>query len=697
MGSLFWVVNDTATKKVVLNRVDSPLGLYPVVLINDESDLSKASEQPFSELVTWKGDITGKDKLELAYTAVAADKTATTTINGDATAKATTPFSGTADNVSYAVHAMNAQKGGSAHLDEDGSIIPERAGKVKVWAIVNGERAASAELTIKAIITAKPNPEPFNVGEDDADASRWFTVAPANSPLALSIKTAKPAVATIVGGKLHAVGKGDITVTATAEDGTTKDVTVHVVAPVVTQPVVTPPATKSITAAATKASAKGGDTIALKDMFTLVGLAPADVTFTVDPKSAGDVNAAGALKLKDAASGKVEVTAAATGVTSAKFTITAVTAKASTGTGTGTGGGNTPTITIKGKTPPNDFHVGDTALDVSALFDVTPAGTTTTFSLPTAKPAVATLAGNNLTPVGTGDIIVQGEAGGKTATVTVNVKAKVVAKTLALSGAATATLAIGATLDVATLFTAAGGTPTYSVDSSGHATLAGSTLTGVDGGNTVVTATLAGATGSPKTVTVTVPPAKTVAKKADVTGTLNTAVPIGNLFDLGGGAAPADLTVTATNGGTVAADKTTVTPTASGETLVKAKIGSGTEVSAKITVAAAPTTTPLTGLKFAKTTALTTDLAGKVTIPADGAATIKVNPDPAGAVVGTITVAAKTGDANYQMVDFNHFNVDQTAGTFEVTATSDATVGEKVVLEVKSDDAATTELEVTFS
>lgn len=95
-----------------------------------------------------------------------------------------------------------------------------------------------------------------------------------------------------------------------------------------------PPAVvKSITAAADKATATGGDTIAFTAMFTTVGAAAADFDFAVNPSSAGAVNAAGLLTLTNNATGAVTVVAtakaAAGAVTGspATFKITAVTPK----------------------------------------------------------------------------------------------------------------------------------------------------------------------------------------------------------------------------------------------------------------------------------------------------------------------------------------------------------------------------------
>ena len=90
---------------------------------------------------------------------------------------------------------------------------------------------------------------------------------------------------------------------------------------------ITPPVTKTITAAPAKATATGGDKIPLAQMFTLVGLTVAELTFTVTPTAAGAVDAAGQLTLADDATGTVTVQAAATGVTPATFTITTVTPK----------------------------------------------------------------------------------------------------------------------------------------------------------------------------------------------------------------------------------------------------------------------------------------------------------------------------------------------------------------------------------
>lgn len=95
---------------------------------------------------------------------------------------------------------------------------------------------------------------------------------------------------------------------------------------------ITPPVAKTITAAADKATATGGDKITFASMFTLAGgLTVADLDFAVAPSAAGTVDAAGALTLADTASGKVSVTASAnvgiTGVSPATFNITAVTAK----------------------------------------------------------------------------------------------------------------------------------------------------------------------------------------------------------------------------------------------------------------------------------------------------------------------------------------------------------------------------------
>ncbi|EAO3412071.1 hypothetical protein E3L83_05595 [Salmonella enterica] len=99
----------------------------------------------------------------------------------------------------------------------------------------------------------------------------------------------------------------------------------------------TPKPKATIVAAPDKATATGGDTIHLADMFTLTGITPAQIDFAVNPTAAGSVNAAGDLILADNASGKVEVTATVKAAeapkldltgSGSKFTITAVTAHA---------------------------------------------------------------------------------------------------------------------------------------------------------------------------------------------------------------------------------------------------------------------------------------------------------------------------------------------------------------------------------
>lgn len=101
----------------------------------------------------------------------------------------------------------------------------------------------------------------------------------------------------------------------------------------VTAAAVPPPVVKSITAAADKATATGGDTLAFTAMFTATNCAAADFDFAVDPSAAGAVNAAGLLTLTANATGAVTVVATAKTATGAvtgspaTFKITAVTPK----------------------------------------------------------------------------------------------------------------------------------------------------------------------------------------------------------------------------------------------------------------------------------------------------------------------------------------------------------------------------------
>lgn len=87
--------------------------------------------------------------------------------------------------------------------------------------------------------------------------------------------------------------------------------------------------------------------------------------------------------------------------------------------------------------------------------------------------------------------------------------------------------------------------------------------------------------------------AKAVEKKADLTGYVGDDVAITALFTLKGGAAPADLTLTATPAASVdiASDNTKVTIKAAGDVTIKAQIGSEPEVTAKITAAVKPVIT----------------------------------------------------------------------------------------------------------
>lgn len=90
---------------------------------------------------------------------------------------------------------------------------------------------ATVTVTVKAppiVVTAKTAPADFKVTDPDLDAAALFTTTPANSALTLDIPTAVPTIATIVGGKLHAVGAGDVTVRATATDGETGTLKVNV-------------------------------------------------------------------------------------------------------------------------------------------------------------------------------------------------------------------------------------------------------------------------------------------------------------------------------------------------------------------------------------------------------------------------------------------------------------------------------------
>lgn len=487
MSGLFWVVNDTATKKVVLNRVGSPLGLSPVVLITNEADISTASEKPFSELVTWKGAITG-DKLELAYTKVEFDQKAAATLDGDKTIKASTLFTGVEDNVSFTVFPRNAQKGGSAHLADDGdTIIPERGGKVKVWAIYNGERVASAELTIKTLLTVKASPVPFHVDDNDADASRWFDVAPATHGLSLSIKAAKPDVATLTReGRLHAVGAGDITVTCTADDGTTKDTVVHVML----NPLFVPPT--NLAAKPDLATAKGGSTLSFASMFDLSGLTPADLDFTVSPTAAGDIDlATGALALKPATKGQVTVKAvtkasAATTLPEVTFTITNVIEKA--------------TITA---TAPK-FDVTDADKPFSDFFTIAP----------TSAPLnVTIISGDAFAEIKADKVHAKAKGTFKLKATTDNGDPKELEVTITAEGVTakhpTANLPGDGTLDVKTLFNVVGsGAVTYALKGAAAgaaATKAGDILTPVKDGSVTVVATYAGHTDTAEVVVTVVP------------------------------------------------------------------------------------------------------------------------------------------------------------------------------------------------
>ncbi|MCS5737125.1 SU10 major capsid protein, partial [Herbiconiux daphne] len=87
-------------------------------------------------------------------------------------------------------------------------------------------------------------------------------------------------------------------------------------------------------------------------------------------------------------------------------------------------------------------------------------------------------------------------------------------------------LVVGSTLDASTLFTVTGGgTPTFSVDASGNATLGadGKTLTGVKVGDTVVTGTLNGVTAT-ATVTIHVTAANVAVASVTVAPTTLTKV-----------------------------------------------------------------------------------------------------------------------------------------------------------------------------
>ncbi|MEG5932539.1 hypothetical protein UXN85_20955 [Enterobacter hormaechei] len=608
MSGLFWVVNDTTdpkSKKVVLTRVDSPLGLSPVVLITNEADISTASEKPFSELVTWKGAITG-DKLELAYTAVTAK--AATTLNGDSTIKASTLFTGVEDNVSFAIHATNAQNGGSAHLADDGdTIIPERAGKVKVWAIINGERVASVDLTVKTLLTVKASPVPFHVDDNDADASRWFDVAPATLGLSLSIKTAKPDVATLTHeGRLHAVGAGDITVTGTAEDGTTKDVVVHVLI----NPLRMPPT--NLAAQPDLATAKGGSTLSLHDMFDVSGVAPADLDFTVSPTAAGDIDlATGALALKPATKGKVTVkakTKASATVTlpEVTFTITNVIEKATITAKTApkfnltdadkpfsdfftiaptsaplrvtvksggtfaeikadkvhakaagtfkleatTDNGDTKelevTITVEGVTAkhPTANLLGNGTLDVKTLFNVVGSGTVTYDMTTPAAGAAATKAGDILTPAKDGSVTIEATYAGNPTKAQVVVTVKpIITKKANPPRIETGQAGKGA----ADYFTIAptGAAMTLSIVSGTAATIVGGLITpgaaGAAGGTVKVKAESPNADPVEIDVLINVP--KKVIGKGNITGKApDSVIPADELFDYEGGASKADVT-----------------------------------------------------------------------------------------------------------------------------------------------------------
>ena len=149
-------------------------------------------------------------------------------------------------------------------------------------------------------------------------------------------------------------------------------------------------------------------------------------------------------------------------------------------------------------------------------------------------------------------------------------------------------------------------------------------------------------------VTITVQPAdpvKTVTKRADVTGkTVGETVATTDLFTLGGGANEADLTITPTPAAsvTVAPDKKTITVIAPGTITIKAKIGTGAEVSATITAAAAPAT-PKT-LKLADGTATIAAKAVALTA-ADGVKTILVTDSADAKVPGLAADLETAGDS----------------------------------------------------
>nr|UVX89094.1 MAG: hypothetical protein [Bacteriophage sp.] len=115
-----------------------------------------------------------------------------------------------------------------------------------------------------------------------------------------------------------------------------------------------------------------------------------------------------------------------------------------------------------------------------------------------------------------------------------------------------------------------GNQPSYSIPSA------------ASGNSGTYTVTVTDAEG--KSVTSTPCMVSVLAKKADVNGTIGTAVGTSTLFSYPASVGPTDLTLTANNGATVSAGNTSITPTARGVTTVTAKLGSSNSVTANITV-----------------------------------------------------------------------------------------------------------------
>lgn len=502
MGSYFEVSNYPAQKKATLRRLASPRDTGGIVVwVEDESDISKAkADLPFGDIVDWKGDASGKTTFDVDYYKAARIKAASAkaSLNGDKTQDASKLFTpeATSDKskITYTVAAMNAINGGSAHLADDGiTIIPERGGEVKVWALYDGERVASVILTVKTLLTAKAKPLDFHIGDLDAGPEVWFDVAPAGTPITLSVKHTGPGAAEVTTeGKLKAVAIGDVKVTGTTPDGTSKEITVHINAAII-HPVIRKPSRKAhLAAMPALALGKGGATLAFASMFDASGVKPTDLDFTVTPKAAGSVDqATGTLTLDAATKGQVTVEAvtkqgATVTFPAVTFTITSVIEKA--------------TITAKAPT----FNLTDADKPFSDFFTIAP----------TSAPLnVTIISGDTFAEIKAGKVHAKAAGTFKLKATTDNGDPVEREFTITAEGVTakhpTANLAGDGTLDVKTLFNVVGsGAVTYALKGAAAgaaATKAGDILTPVKDGSVTVVATYAGHTDTAEVV-VTVKP-----------------------------------------------------------------------------------------------------------------------------------------------------------------------------------------------